>query len=89
MHQEGAKTVKLRVALLLLNYIFKYGTSATTVKKRKEKGKTVLQRINKTYNNFSVVPGHPLREVVCYTHAIAAASGATGSDSPYSIVTTR
>ncbi len=37
----------------------------------------------------AVVPGHPLREVVCYTHAIAAASGATGSDSPYSIVTTR
>jgi hypothetical protein len=37
----------------------------------------------------TVVPGHPLREVVCYTHAIAAASGATGSDSPYSIVTTR
>jgi hypothetical protein len=40
-------------------------------------------------NKASVVPGHPLREVVCYTHAIAAASGATGSDSPYSIVTTR
>ncbi len=39
--------------------------------------------------HFAVVPGHPLREVVCYTHAIAAASGATGSDSPYSIVTTR
>jgi hypothetical protein len=38
---------------------------------------------------ITVVPGHPLREVVCYTHAIAAASGATGSDSPYSIVTTR
>jgi hypothetical protein len=37
----------------------------------------------------AVVPGHPLREVVCYTHAIAAASGATGSDSSYSIVTTR
>jgi hypothetical protein len=43
----------------------------------------------KLREQFSVVPGHPLREVVCYTHAIAAASGATGSDSPYSIVTTR
>jgi hypothetical protein len=37
----------------------------------------------------TVVPGHPSREVVCYTHALAAASGATGSDSSYSIDTTR
>ncbi len=37
----------------------------------------------------AVVPGHPSREVVCYTHALAAASGATGSDSSYSIDTTR
>ena len=43
----------------------------------------------KMKQELTVVPGHPLREVVCYTHAIAAASGATGSDSPYSIVTTR
>jgi len=40
-------------------------------------------------NTFSVVPGHPSREVVCYTHALAAASGATGSDSSYSIDSTR
>ncbi len=37
----------------------------------------------------AVVPGPPSREVVCYTHALAAASGATGSDSSYSIDTTR
>jgi hypothetical protein len=40
-------------------------------------------------DTLSVVPGHPSREVVCYTHALAAASGATGSDSSYSIDTTR
>jgi hypothetical protein len=39
--------------------------------------------------DYAVVPGHPSREVVCYTHALAAASGATGSDSSYSIDTTR
>ncbi len=43
------------------------------------------------YGDIGVLdsPCYALREVVCYTHAIAAASGATGSDSPYSIVTTR
>jgi hypothetical protein len=56
---------------------------AKNVRERSSEEKRRMKRVN------SVVPGHPLRKVVCYTHAIAAASGATGSDSPYSIVTTR